>query len=253
MNHLYQKKDDLVETWNSVSGLYEEKQYWKAPENIANLQILLSHIGDPKGQHIIEVGCGSGFTSAELARRGARCSLIDISPIALETARKAFVASGLEDPQCFNEDALANTVESDSYDLVWNGGVIEHFYDEGKELLLKEMLRMCKPGGLVIVTVPNRWCLQFQAVQWWQKLSGTWKYGFEDDMSPRRLRRLCKKIGVRSSSASAFNPVLGWRWVPVARRFLNLLELETVEKHRQPSIIGFLSVLSIRKPLLDRI
>lgn len=242
------QRDEIASLWDKVSLSYDAQQYWSMPENWANLDVLVSHIGDPAGKRIIEVGCGSGYTSLALARKGARIALLDLSPQALKVAADGFAKAGLPAPELYNQDALKNTLPSDTFDATWNGGVIEHFYDPGKELLIKEMLRITRPGGKVIVLVPNRACWEFQIVQAWLKLRGTWTYGFEDDMSQWRLKRMCERLGIRNCTTYAFNPVLGWRWIPkVGHRLTRLLGMETLERHKQKSWMGFIAVLVIEK------
>jgi ubiquinone/menaquinone biosynthesis C-methylase UbiE len=241
------QQSDLVHIWDAVSTGYDETTYWAMPENSANLEVLLSHIGNPNEKHVIEVGCGSGFTTLGLAHKGARCALLDISPVALDTACEAFTRAGLPTPERYAEDALHSSVPSDSFDAVWNGGVIEHFSDEGKEMLIREMVRMCKPGGRVIILVPNRLCWQLQVRQAWQKARGTWKYGFEDDMSPGRLKRMAKRLGFTKIETYAFNPVAGWHWIPRTGPILRWLGWETIEHHLRRSSTGLVSVLVIAK------
>ncbi len=238
---------DVVSVWDAVARRYTRDDYWAGPENRANFEVILAHSGDPRGKRIIEVGCGSGFTSVLLAETGAECALLDISGEALNVARAAFAQAGLAEPRCYNEDALDNHVPSGAFDVVWNGGVIEHFDDDGKRKLIREMWRMAKPGGVVVILVPNAWCWPFQWVQAWQKWRGTWPYGFEDDMSPRRLRRMCEHIGLDRTVTYAFNPILGWRWIPALRRVLKLLRLETLERHSRRCWMGAVSVLVIEK------
>ena len=132
--------------------------------------------------------------------------------------------------------------------MVWNGGVIEHFLDDGKALLIREMARICAPGGVVVILVPNRLCWQFQLRQAWQKMRKTWKYGFEDDMSPGRLLRMARRLRLADVEAYAFNPVAGWHFIPYARRILAWLRPETLERHKRRAITGMLSVLVITKP-----
>jgi ubiquinone/menaquinone biosynthesis C-methylase UbiE len=242
------QKDHIASLWDKVSLNYDAHQYWSGLENQANFEELLLHIGDPTGKRIIEIGCGSGFTSLALAQQGARCALLDLSTEALKVAESAFLQAGLPPPELYNQDALRNSVPSDSFDAVWNGGVIEHFFDEGKKLLIKEMLRMAKPGGKVIILVPNGACWQFQIIQAWLKLRKTWIYGYEDDMSPRRLRRMCQRLGISSYDTYAFNTVVGWRWIPkIGRHLTRKLGLETMKHHRRRSWMGFVTVLVIEK------
>jgi ubiquinone/menaquinone biosynthesis C-methylase UbiE len=242
------QKDEIASLWDKVSLNYDARQYWNGLENRANYEELLLHIGDPAGKRIIEVGSGSGFTSLALAQQGAHIALLDLSSEALKVAEAAFVQAGLPPPELFNQDALKSAVPSDSFDVVWNGGVIEHFFDPGKEILIKEMLRMAKPGGKVIIIVPSGACWEFQLVQAWLKLRKTWIYGFEDDMSPRRLRRMCERLGIANSTVYAFNTVLGWRWLPkIGRHLTRWLGMETMEHHRRRSWMGFITILVIEK------
>ena len=242
------QKQDLVDVWNTVSADYNESTYWQLTENRANLESLLFYLGDPQGKRVIEIGCGSGFVTLALAQRGARCALLDISPVALENAASAFQRAGLPKPPCFQKDALHSDLPDGSYDLVWNGGVIEHFTDDGKALLMQEMFRICAPGGVVVILVPNRLCWQLQLRQAWQKMRKTWKYGFEDDMSPGRLARMARTLHLSEVEAYAFNPVARWHFIPYARRILARVRPETVERHMRRSITGLVSVLVIRKP-----
>jgi 2-polyprenyl-3-methyl-5-hydroxy-6-metoxy-1,4-benzoquinol methylase len=196
---------------------------------------------------MIEVGSGSGFVSLALAQRGAQCTLLDISQKSLEVGVDNFIRNGLKTPEVYNEDALNSTVPSSSYDVVWNAGVIEHFLNQGKERLLLEMVRMAKSGGKVIVMVPNAWCLPFQLTQALQKMLGRWQIGFEDDMSPRRLSRLCDRTQLNNFEAYSYNPVAGWNSIPIVRRAIKLLRFDTLELHCKRSHIGKVSVLVITK------
>ena len=238
---------DVAATWDKVSAAYDEAAYWQFPENRANLATILRHLGEASGKRIIEVGSGSGLTSVALAQQGAHCALLDISPVALATAAEGFKRAGLPPPEQFLADALHNDVPGNVYDLVWNGGVIEHFVDEGKVLLIHEMVRLCKPGGLVLILVPNRLAWQFQLRQSWQKMRGTWKYGFEDDMSPGRILRMAVKAGYTGAEAYAFNPIAAWRWIPKTSKILRWLKVDTVEHHSRRSATGMITVLAIRK------
>jgi ubiquinone/menaquinone biosynthesis C-methylase UbiE len=242
------QRDNVAEIWDSVSQAYDPAKYWQLPENMANLEVLLSHIGSPGGKRILEMGCGSGYTSQELAQRGARCTLLDLSGEALRLAAESFTRAGLAAPELVNEDALQTSLPTGVFDVVWNGGVIEHFYDSGKRLLLQEMIRLTRPGGVVIVLVPNRLCWYFQIVQAWKKLYGTWRYGFEDDMSPGRLARMCRSLGHPPEAAYAFNAVVGWRWLPViGKHVARAFGDRNPARHLRRARTGFLTVVVIRK------
>lgn len=243
----YQEKS-LISNWDKVAEGYNQPDYWSRPETHAWLEVLIRHIGEPSGKRIIEVGCGSGFMSIALAKRGAICGLLDISPVAMKRALAIFRQSGLAEPEYYIQDALNSKVPSESYDIVWNAGVIEHFYDQGKTQLIKEMWRMAKAGGKVIIMVPNSLCWQARLGQIWQQWRKTWQYGFQDNMSPRRLSYTCKKIGLKVNNVYAFDPVIGWRWIPIIGAQINKwMGPKSRRNHLKHSWRGYMSVLVVHK------
>lgn len=252
MNAQESRVEDRIAIWNRVAESYDEKSYWSAPETHAWHQTLCRHIGNPAGLGILEMGCGSGFISLALARAGARVALLDIAPRALEKARTAFRLACLPDPPSYAADALNSGLGSESFDVVWNNGVIEHFSDAGKARLLTEMRRLTRPGGKTIVFVPNRNCWPFRIAQRYMKWAGTWPYGFEDDMSPAQLRRFCLRLKIRAFETYAIDPWLGWYWLP---RFGPLLKRwvgpRPVAAHMRRTQVGWLSILAIPKESQD--
>ena len=132
--------------------------------------------------------------------------------------------------------------------MLLNGGVIEHFFDDGKRRLIKEMFRMAKPGGKVIIMVPNAWCVPFRIGQAWQRLKGTWKFGYEDDMSPWRIKRMCQKLGLQLVKTYSFNKAVGVAWLPrYGCRIANFLGVNTIEMHAEKSCLGLVTVAIIQK------
>ena len=65
---------------------------WGVPEAELNA------LPDVAGKDVVELGCGTAYFSAWLARRGARPVGVDVTPAQLETARRAAAGDGLEFP-----------------------------------------------------------------------------------------------------------------------------------------------------------
>jgi SAM-dependent methyltransferase len=63
---------------------------WNVPESE------LALLGDVRGLDVVELGCGTAYFSAWLARRGARVVGVDVTPAQLETARRLQGETGLE-------------------------------------------------------------------------------------------------------------------------------------------------------------
>ena len=65
---------------------------FQVPETDVNV------IGDVAGLDVVELGCGTAYVSAWLARRGARPVGVDVTPAQLETARRCQQEFGIEFP-----------------------------------------------------------------------------------------------------------------------------------------------------------
>jgi len=242
------QQDDIVAVWDQVSGTYSRDAVLQ-PDNQALIETIVECIGDPAGKTVCDVGCGSAATDIVLAQMGAAVSLVDISPKALEFARGRFNEEGLT-VQCHNQDATKKMDFPDGqFDVVWNGGVIEHFKDPGKVALIQEMWRLTKPGGLLLVLLPNQWCIPFVVGKWMSRLRGTWQYGYEDDLTARRLRRLACRAGVGTFDIFAFNPVAGWWTVPLGKRLTRSFNLNTTAWHKRRWPMGHVLTLIARREL----
>ena len=103
-------------------------------------------LGDLNGKHVLEVGCGEGWITRELAQRGAIVSAFDISPQAAENTRKVLAADNLLE-RCTIGVMPAEMLSypDNSFDIAIGFAIIHHL-DLGKALA--ELHRVLKPGGV---------------------------------------------------------------------------------------------------------
>jgi ubiquinone/menaquinone biosynthesis C-methylase UbiE len=114
----------------------------------------------PFGRRVLDVGCSDGTVSFEIARRyGSEVVGVDIATSAIAEAMKK-----LDQPpslQSVVHFAVGFAEELDftdeSFDTVSACEVLEHIGASQLALALKNLVRMLKPGGNMIVTVPNRY------------------------------------------------------------------------------------------------
>jgi predicted SAM-dependent methyltransferase len=64
----------------------------------------------------------------------------------------------------------------DSFDLTFNAGVLEHFTFEERQKALREMSRVTKPGGCVLVAIPNHFSKPYRYGYDYLHSKGKWPY-----------------------------------------------------------------------------
>lgn len=237
--------EELTRVWNKEAESYKAESDL-SPDYSAFNEELLAVIGNPKGKTICDVGSGTGITDAYLASSGAKLHLVDISPKAITFQKKYFKAKGLQ-ARFYIEDAYKMKFTKESFDVVWNGGVIEHFSDDNKILMLLKMWQLVKPGGILVIAVPNFLDIPFMIAKKILQLRKKWAFGFEDDLTADRMRRLAEKAGIKKYSIYAYNPVVGWWFFPYGKEITNLLGLNTIDKHRVKSPFGHILMFKAQK------
>jgi len=109
---------------------------------------LLSLLAPQAGERIIDVGCGTGHLTAEIAAAGARVMGVDRSPAMIAQARGNF--PGLEFDA---RDACALGYEAE-FDAVFSNAAL-HWVQPAEEAAAG-MARALKPGGRVVVELGGR-------------------------------------------------------------------------------------------------
>ncbi len=100
---------------------------------------------------VLDVGCGTGFATEGLLREVETVHGIDQSPHQLQQAYPKF---GKRGPVRFHlGDAERLPFRADTFDVVWSSGSIEYWPDP--VATLRELRRVARPGGQVLVVGPN--------------------------------------------------------------------------------------------------
>lgn len=121
-------------------------------------KISISHLGNLNGKNILEAGCGTGESLVNITRKAKKLTGLDISKSILELTRKNFEKHNIKkEKYCLVVGDIQNMPFRDEFfDLTFNSGVIEHFDDdEINNQPVKEMIRVTKKGGKIIILVPS--------------------------------------------------------------------------------------------------
>ena len=155
-----------VASFDDLSRL-EPSSFWFRSRNRLVIQLMDRHFGSAKS--LLEIGCGTGFVLAGLrqARPDLKISGSDLYAAALEFAERR-----LPDTNLYQMDCRHIPFDAE-FDVVCALDVLEHVDED--ELVIAEMFRAVRPGGGVIVSVPQH--------QW------LWSAGDDYSHHKRRYRR----------------------------------------------------------------
>lgn len=142
------------ELWTRSNAEYTDSQAdraWRADQvtwgTFGAPESEIGALGEVAGLDVVELGCGTAYFSAWLARAGARPVGVDVTPAQLETARRLQAETGLEFPLV---EASAEDVPlpDGSFDLAVSEYGASIWCDPAR--WLPEAFRLLRPGGRLV-------------------------------------------------------------------------------------------------------
>lgn len=142
----------------------------------------------PEGGRLLDMGCGTGWTSVLFAKRGYDVVGTDLVPEAIEAGRELKAKEALA-----NLDFVVGDYESltflEEFDVVVFFDCLHHAVDEASAL--QSAWRALKPGGICITSEPG-WGHARRSAAVMAEFDTT-----ERDMHPAKIIRAGKKAGFR--------------------------------------------------------
>lgn len=99
-----------------------------------------------KSGTLLDVGCGAGWLAYLFSKRGFNVTGVDLNPAGFE-------APMVENLKLLQGSATALPLSTGQFDVVLANTMLEH--TARPQEVLREMIRVLKPGGLLFVTGPN--------------------------------------------------------------------------------------------------
>lgn len=141
-------KAEIINNNKNFSAYWWEDYYQELTVFINNIMF------KNKFKDILEAGSGSGKATILLDNSFSK-TLLDISSIALKYATYLAEKFGCKNIKNIEGDIFKMPFKSESFDFVWNIGVIEHYNLDQIEHIIEEMVRVCNKNGIVAIGMPN--------------------------------------------------------------------------------------------------
>lgn len=146
------------------SRLYDEIRDPVAAHSFLMRKRRVEELSEPlvgPGSRVLDIGCGTGISAPYYIEKGCEYRGADIAPRMVEQARTNVQSDQVEFSVGDVESGL--DFPDGHFDLVIALGLVE--YLDKLDAALDEMVRVVRPGGSIVVTVPNRNCVNYVATR----------------------------------------------------------------------------------------
>lgn len=144
-----------------------------------------------KPANVLDIGCGAGFLTNQLALQGHKVSGIDLSDPSLEIAKKHDSTGKVH---YVHANAYSLPFPDGSFDAVCAMDILEHV--EQPEMLIREASRVLRPGGYFFFHTFNRTLLSYivviKGIDWFVKNAPKNIHVYELFITPMELKQICQ-------------------------------------------------------------
>lgn len=173
-----------------------------------------------KGTQVLDIGCGAGFLSNELAQSELQVTAIDISEQTIKIAAEHDFTKSVRYQVA---DAYRLPFADQSFEVVTAMDFLEHVERPGD--VIKEVSRVLKPGGIFIFHTFNRnfmaYLVVIKFVEWFVKNSVKDMHVLRLFIKPKELCLLCKEASLIVQETVGIKPVFST--VPFKNLFLGVV------------------------------
>lgn len=183
--------DEMSGTRNELFRIHPVLDYEQRVRSRTVLQ-LLSPRAD---ERILDIGCGNARDIIPILVAGSTVVGVDISEGMIEEARRDLRAVGYHDVELEVGDATRLKYPDRSFDKILCSEVVEHIPAAAQAIL--EMCRVLKPGGLLVISTPNRrsWYGFDRYVVCQSLLRRKWNHPFDNWRTMAELSSLLDRHG----------------------------------------------------------
>jgi len=130
-------------------------------------------LGEVRGLRVLDVGCGEGGHTRELAVRGAKVVGLDGSPRLITIAKQRAARAGLEIEYAWENASHLDSIPSEAFDVVLASMVLMDVEDYAGAV--RQAWRVILPGGKLLMSITHP-CFSAPVSEWVRAESGEPRY-----------------------------------------------------------------------------
>ena len=144
-NHMWREMssrqyfDEVARKWDKMREMFFSETVREKAISVANVE---------PSRLAADIGAGTGFITEGLLRKGLRVIAVDQSDAMMNEIRRKF--QGGEEIDCRVGEAEQLPIEDGAVDYVFANMYLHHV--EAPSIAIREMARILKPGGILVVT-----------------------------------------------------------------------------------------------------
>jgi ubiquinone/menaquinone biosynthesis C-methylase UbiE len=191
-----------------------------------SLSQFLAAVSPQKHDEVLDAGCGSGRNISILSPLVKQIVGIDYSEEMIKRARERVASEDLHNVDLMQGDVTSMQFPSASFHKVICTSVLQYLDDESCAVALRELVRVCKPGGRLVIHLKNGTSLYGLSLAILRPIAALLGKQMKPECyRPRRwYERMLENVGARVLSYDGFGIVT---FVPMPQRVVRfLLECE---------------------------
>lgn len=147
--------------WDGLVPSYDTRE--TDPTYMAAVNAVVRSLNPQAGEVILDAGCGTGITLCQYFKPSLNITAVDFSETSLELLRSKLSSDRIRYVQ---GDIIALPFESGLFDRSLCANTIQHIRPKtSREKVIKELTRVTKPGGIVVVSA-HQWSVGKQRAGW---------------------------------------------------------------------------------------
>ncbi|KAF5299520.1 hypothetical protein FQR65_LT01103 [Abscondita terminalis] len=193
-----------AEWWNDKGIGILKKMNSKVIEYVCNQisdagRTKYSKVNPLHGLKILEVGCGGGILSEELARTGCELTGIDPNTSVLQVAKDHAAADSTLSTITYVPESVEEhcKMHADEYDIVIANFVLEHVDEQ--QYFVKCCAKCVKPGGSLFISMVSKtylaWFLLIFLLEYTLRILPVGIHSYEKFMNPSETEGIIKSCG----------------------------------------------------------